>query len=87
MSAPSHAHMVKVGRHVFPTPLETTVLKGTSYYFVQSENCSWFEVGNDIWSDSNSDVKRLSRRICHLSREACQAQADALNAVCRGDVE
>ena len=33
------------------------------------------------------DASLLANHMIHLSREAAQAHADVLNAICRGDVE
>lgn len=33
------------------------------------------------------DEALLEGNLCHLSREAAQAHADVLNAICRGDID
>ena len=39
------------------------------------------------WTDSPMDEALLEGNLCHLSREAAQAHADVLNAICRGDID
>ena len=77
--------VIKVGRHEFPKPISKAPLNGISYYFVRTGN-SCFEVDICAWVSSRLDNMRLESGRVHLTHEAAQAQADVLNAVCRGDV-
>ena len=77
--------VIKVGRHEFPKPISKAPLNGISYYLVRTGN-SCFEVDICAWVSSRLDNMRLESGRIHLTHEAAQAQADVLNAVCRGDV-
>ena len=78
--------VISVGRHEFPKPISKAPLNGISYYFVRTGN-SCFEVDICAWVSSRLDNMRLESGRIHLTHEAAQAQADVLNAVCRGDIE
>lgn len=78
--------VIRVGRHEFPKPISKAPLNGISYYFVRTGN-SCFEVDICAWVSSRLDNMRLESGRIHLTHEAAQAQADVLNAVCRGDLE
>ena len=78
--------VIRVGRHEFPKPISKAPLNGISYYFVRTGN-SCFEVDICAWVSSRLDNMRLESGRIHLTHEAAQAQADVLNAVCRGDIE
>ncbi|WP_153708909.1 hypothetical protein [Eikenella corrodens] len=78
--------VINVGRHEFPKPISNAPLNGTDYFFVMSEN-SCFKVNAGTWVNSKLDNMRLGSSRLHLTREAAQAHADVLNAICRGDVE
>jgi len=78
--------VIIVGRHEFPKPISKAPLNGISYYFVRTGN-SCFEVDICAWVSSRLDNMRLESGRIHLTHEAAQAQADVLNAVCRGDIE
>ena len=78
--------VIRVGRHEFPKPISNAPLNGTDYFFVMSEN-SCFKVNAGTWVNSKLDNMRIGSSRLHLTREAAQAHADVLNAICRGDVE
>ena len=78
--------VIRVGRHEFPKPISKAPLNGISYDFVRTGN-SCFEVDICAWVSSRLDNMRLESGRIHLTHEAAQAQADVLNAVCRGDLE
>ena len=78
--------VINVGRHEFPKPISNAPLNGTDYFFVMSEN-SCFKVNAGTWVNSKLDNMRIGSSRLHLTREAAQAHADVLNAICRGDVE
>ena len=78
--------VIRVGQHKFPKPISKAPLNGISYYFVRTGN-SCFEVDICAWVSSGLDNMRLESGRIHLTHEAAQAQADVLNAVCRGDIE
>ena len=78
--------VIRVGRHEFPKPITRELNGGTDYFYVRvGDTC--FEVSSDNWIGSAYDLMRLESRRVHPTREAAQAHADALNAICRGDVE
>ena len=78
--------VICVGRHEFPKPITKGLVNGVIYCYVKiGNNC--FDVGTEYWTGSGQDQGRLESRRAHLTREAAQAHADVLNAVCRGDIE
>ena len=78
--------VIRVGRHEFPKPIARELNGGTDYFYVRvGDTC--FEVSSDNWIGSAYDLMRLESRRVHPTREAAQAHADVLNAICRGDVE
>lgn len=78
--------IIKVGRHEFPKPITSELVTGLTYFFVKiGKTC--FEVGESIWKGTGQDQMRLESKRVHLTREAAQAHADVLNAICRGDIE
>lgn len=78
--------VIRVGRYEFPKPLINEPLNGLNYFYVKIGN-TCFEVGEGSWMGTGQDQMRLESKRVHFTREAAQAQADALNAVCRGDIE
>ena len=77
---------IRVGRHAFPKPITRELNGGTDYFYVRvGDTC--FEVSSDNWIGSAYDLMRLESRRIHPTREAAQAHADVLNAICRGDVD
>ena len=80
------SQVIRVGRHEFPKPITRELNGGTDYFYVRvGDTC--FEVSSDNWIGSAYDLMRLESRRVHPTREAAQAHADVLNAVCRGDIE
>ena len=78
--------VIRVGRHEFSKPITRELNGGTDYFYVRvGDTC--FEVSSDNWIGSAYDLMRLESRRVHPTREAAQAHADVLNAICRGDVE
>lgn len=78
--------VIRVGRHEFPKPIAFTPPKGTIYWVVELTSKGY--VPDDLtWSEDETDFDLLKSCVVHLSREAAQAHADVLNAICRGDVE
>lgn len=78
--------VIRVGRHAFPKPIARELNGGTDYFYVRvGDTC--FEVSSDNWIGSAYDLMRLESRRVHPTREAAQAHANVLNAICRGDVE
>lgn len=78
--------IIKVGRHEFPKPITREPNGGTDYFYVRvGDTC--FEVSSDNWIGSAYDLMRLESRRVHPNREAAQAHADVLNAICRGNME
>lgn len=80
--------MIKVGKWEFLKPIEQPLGYADAYYYVTfSMKTAEFTPFSDTWCNDRDDKDRLAGNLCHLSREAAQAHADALNAICRGDVE
>jgi len=78
--------VIRVGRHEFPKPIAFTPPKDTIYWIVRLRS-EGYAPDDLIWSGDKTDFDLLKSHIVHLSREAAQAHADVLNAICRGDVE
>lgn len=78
--------VIRVGRHEFPKPISNAPLNTINYFLVTAWN-GRFDVDADTWVNSKLDNMRLESWRVHLTREAAQAHADVLNAICRGDVE
>ena len=73
--------MIKVGKWEFPKPITQRPAPGAIYW------ATMFDYSRDRkFIASAEDETLLEGNLCHLSREAAQAHADALNAICRGDV-
>ena len=78
--------VISVGRHEFPKPITRELNGGTDYFYVRvGDTC--FEVSSDNWIGSAYDLMRLESRRVHPTREAAQAHANVLNAICRGDID
>ncbi|WP_153712224.1 hypothetical protein [Eikenella corrodens] len=78
--------VIRVGRHEFPKPITRELNGGTDYFYVRAgDTC--FEVDSDNWIGCDYDLMRFASRRIHLTKEAAQAHAAVLNAVCRGDIE
>ncbi len=77
--------VIRVGRHEFPKPI-TFAPKIDTIYWVIRLHPEGFAPDDLIWSGDETDFDLLENRMIHLSREAAQAHADVLNAICRGDV-
>ena len=78
--------VIRVGRHEFPKPITREFNGGTDYFYVRvGDTC--FEVSSDNWIGSAYDLMRLESRRVHPTREAAQAHANVLNAICRGDID
>ena len=78
--------VIKVGRHEFPKPIHERPRKGDVYWYVDMRQGEHY-VCSTYWHHYDEDYGRLNKYVCHLTEAAAQAQADVLNAVCRGDVE
>lgn len=78
--------VIRVGRHEFPRPITFIPQKDTIYWSIRLQ-FKGYAPNELIWSDDETDLALLESRVIHLSREAAQAHADVLNAICRGDVE
>ena len=82
--------VIRVGRHEFPKPIsigETPAI-GTMLYLTEFGTAAEaFTVWNCEWDEDPYNMARLIGGVFHLTREAAQAHADVLNAICRGDVE
>ena len=78
--------VIRVGRHEFPKPITRELNGGTDYFYVRvGDTC--FEVDSDNWIGCDYDLMRFASRRVHLTKEAAQAHADVLNAICRGDID
>lgn len=81
--------MIKVGKWKFPKPITQRPDFETTYWatmFDYSGDRKFIASAGHEWTDSPMDEALLEGNLCHLSREAAQAHADVLNAICRGDV-
>ena len=75
-------------RMEFPRPLQIAPSVGTKLYYPDTigGRDSLFETVGPIRVDEDFGVEWMEQGIYHLTREAAQAHADVLNAVCRGDI-
>lgn len=79
--------IIKVGKWEFPKPIEQPLGCTDVYYYVDfNMETAEFIPFCDTWTNNGHDDDRLAGNLCHLSKEAAQAHADVLNAICRGDV-
>ena len=79
---------IKIGKWEFPKPIEQSLGYTDVYYYVTFYmKTAEFTPFSDTWTNNGVDNDRLAGNLCHLSKEAAQAHADVLNAICRGDVE
>ena len=78
--------VIRVGRHEFPKPITFTPKIDTIYWIIRLLP-EGYAPDDLIWSGDETDASLLANHMIHLSREAAQAHADVLNAICRGDVE
>lgn len=78
--------VIRVGRHEFPKPITFTPKIDTIYWIIRLHP-EGYAPDDLIWSGDETDASLLRSHMIHLSREAAQAHADVLNAICRGDVE
>lgn len=80
---------IKVGRHEFPEPIAEFPGEKSYCYCVMLDNEAGFVTGWFLWEGEGTTVEKnlLKNRLCHLTEEAAQAHADALNAICRGDID
>lgn len=84
------SEMIKVGKWEFPKPISIGEIPaiGTVLYLTKfSTAAEAFTVWNFEWDGDNCDMVWLKGGMLHFTREAAQAHADVLNAICRGDVE
>ena len=68
----------------FPEPVKIAPPDGTPYWMPAQRSSFGFNVQKYIWEGDDSDFGALNHGLIHLSPEAAQAHADALNAVCKG---
>ena len=78
--------VIRVGRHEFPKPITFAPKIDTIYWIIRLLP-EGYTPDDLIWSSDETDASLLRNNMIHLSREAAQAHADVLNAICRGDVE
>lgn len=81
---------IKVGKWEFPNPISISEMPatGTVLYLTRFGTAAEaFTVWRCEWDGDAYDMARLTGGVFHLTREAAQAHADVLNAICRGDVE
>ena len=78
--------VIRVGRHEFPKPINFTPKIDTIYWIIRLQ-AKGYAPDDLIWRGDAMDASLLANHMIHLSREAAQAHADVLNAICRGDVE
>lgn len=78
--------VIRVGRHEFSKPIAFTPPKDTIYWVIRLRP-EGYAPDDLIWSGDKTDFNLLKSYVVHLSREAAQAHADVLNAICRGDID
>lgn len=78
--------VIRVGRHEFPKPITEVPEDGTEYFCLDFGD-NGFVVNSSRWTGDVCDTMSITAKRTHLSREAAQAHADTLNAICRGDIE
>ena len=78
--------VIRVGRHEFPKPIAFMPPKDTIYWVIRLRP-EGYAPDDLIWSGDKTDFNLLKSCVVHLSREAAQAHADVLNAICRGDID
>ena len=78
--------VIKVGRHEFPKPIAFTPPKDTIYWVIRL-GPEGYAPDDSIWTGDKTDFGLLESCVVHLTREAAQAHADVLNAICRGDID
>lgn len=78
--------VISVGRHEFPKPITEVPEDGTEYFCLDFGD-NGFVVNSSRWTGDVCDTMSITAKRTHLSREAAQAHADTLNAICRGDIE
>ena len=78
--------VIRVGRHEFPKPITEVPEDGAEYFCLDFGN-NGFVVNSSRWTGDVCDTMSITAKRTHLSREAAQAHADTLNAICRGDME
>lgn len=77
--------VIKVGRHEFPKPITTPPEQGISYWAVEFSSTG-FTAKRYAWDNCLFDLNYLETGLCHLAREAAEAHAKVLRAICKGDV-
>ena len=80
---------IKIGKWEFPKPISSPPRDEETYWIVRAyfHTKAGHVPDPKTWYGDEADYGYLKINICHLSKEAAQAHADALNAICRGDVE
>ena len=79
--------VINVGRHEFPKPITEAPEEGTVYWTIESGGRNGFYVEHYQWLKNGEDESCIRQGLIHLSESAAQAHADALNAICRGDID
>lgn len=79
--------VIRVGRHEFPKPITEVPEEGTVYWTIEVDGWNGFYVEHYKWLKNGEDESCIRQGLIHLSESAAQAHANALNAICRGDVE
>nr|DAS50505.1 MAG TPA: hypothetical protein [Caudoviricetes sp.] len=77
--------VIRVGRHEFPKPITTLPEQGFSYWAVEFSSTG-FTAKRYAWDNCPFDLNYLETGLCHLTREAAEAHAKVLRAICKGDV-
>ena len=78
--------VIRVGRHEFLKPIAFTPPKDTIQWVIRL-SAEGYAPDDMIWTGDKTDFDLLKSCVVHLSREAAQAHADVLNAICRGDID
>ena len=79
--------VIRVGRHEFPKPITEAPEEGTVYWTIEARGRNGFYAERYKWLQNGEDESCIRQGLIHLTEASAQAHADALNAICRGDVE
>ena len=82
--------IIKVGKWEFPKPIsigETPAIGAMLYLTEFGTAAEAFTVWTCEWDEDPYNMARLIGGVFHLTREAAQAHANVLNAICRGDID
>lgn len=77
--------VIKVGKHEFPKPMDKIPEYGTSFWIVEVGSKE-LTANSYCWEGCQFDLKYFRNGLCHLTKQAAEAHAKVLTAICKGDV-